>query len=75
METEYAVLLKKSDTNLLNEYGETYTATLDSKRDAIKLIFDYRFSKRMIRLTYIVGLLTSLLLVITVIQIYLMFKK
>lgn len=75
MESEYSALLKKSDTNLLNEYGETYTATLDSKRDAIKLIFDYRFSKRMLCLTYVIGLLTFLLLVITVIQIYLMLKK
>lgn len=66
MGSEYADLLKKCDTDLLNEYGKTYTATLDSKRDAIKLIFDCRFSRRMIYLTYAIGFLTSLLLVIAI---------
>ena len=72
---DFKELLKKSDTELLLQYENADRSLLAAKIDAITAILNYRFSKRMIRLTWFIGILAVLQLVIMAIQIYLIIKK
>lgn len=69
---EYQELLNMSDTQLLNEYKDSHPRSLESQRDSISLILNYRFSKRIIHLTWVIGVLAFLQLIIVGIQLYLM---
>lgn len=71
---QYQELLNMSDTQLLNEYKDSHPRSLESQRDSISLILNYRFSKRMIRLTLVIGVLAFSQLIIVGFQLYLIFK-
>lgn len=72
---EYQELLNMSDTQLLNAYKDSHPRALESQRDSIGLILNYRFSKRIIRLTWGIGILAIFQLIIAGFQLYLIFKK
>ncbi len=72
---DFEELLKKSDAELLLQYKNGGRSLLDAKIDAITAILNYRFSKRMIRLTWFIGVLATLQLVVMGFQIYLIIPK